>query len=761
MWKVQIGGSIYPTYFKNITQELNGDEHAFFDVDNTQRMRDLIATTPDVIITFLGVSVFQGILGSWKYKTDKIECKVYDKVYYLMDKKVITANYDTTAGNTILTAVAGEVDGVAAGDCPADNISTRFNKASCYETVKFLADSLNSDYYSSSGTTINIGTRGSAKGRLRAFTEPSKRGVNKYRKRDKVYVRGVDINGNDILGEAGDGTDVQTFTERKASDETTLDNIAAKRLDEINKDSSGVVLEASIMDAFKLYPGDTVTIANPTYSLSGSYRIWRIIKEESTARVEVDYPENLIERILDSQKKLEDLGIYISTPEGILDNPPGAPATPANVIGSNGLAYGIEISWDKNSEADLDAYRILKHTSDDSGSASELTRINSNRFLDRNPAAFDTYYYYWIRAEDRVGNLSPYSTTASGKATQVQTGDLENSLITSLKLASDAVTHAKIDTAAIYGNVVAAKGITTTHITDNAIRTAQISAASIVAGKIAASEVLSIHIKADAITGEKILAGAVTAEKIAASEIKSIHISAYSIISEKISTDEIYGKDIRTASGVGTLAGGPVGVRMYPGGIWAGSGNVPQFWVSSNDGAMYAGGGAVIVDALGITIMGSGYLTIAKEDSTPIGYLNGGIYGERDAMVVQAIGADKDIVLDANGNYLWIRPDINKLQINSSLYPVGTVQLGSTGSEYSEVHSDKVYANNIYGTGHWGDVYFRDLICPICGESFKKGDKLSMYVKATKIDEIVTVPAHQDNCMNLWNQTKRKINGWF
>jgi len=437
-WTVTIGGSIYPIAFDKVEQELNGWEKGYFAVDNSEAMVNLLDSVPTVTIKFLGVTILSGKAGAYQFVTERtIKVQVYDTVYYLMENKVHpdgagatkTVTYSATQCNTILTAVAGDVAGVSAGSCPTDAITVKFNRANTYKIVKFLARSVNKDYYSSGGDTINIGTRGSNKGRLEILGNPSRRKVSNFKNKTKVIVRGTDVNGADIEGSAGAGTDVKVYTEKKANDITTLNNIAQSYLDELNASSNGVKLQSPIESSFGLNPGDTVTVNRKGYNLSGSYKIWRITKYSTYSDIEIDRAEAVLEKYLDEQKSMEDFGIFTST-EAILDNPVGNPADISGVAVANNIDT-LKVTWTRCSDADFDKYIVFRKTS--AGATSEVARVGSNVYVDED-VAYGTTYYYRVKAVDRVGNESSnYSNEDNGTPDKIATGDISDGAVTAVK----------------------------------------------------------------------------------------------------------------------------------------------------------------------------------------------------------------------------------------------------------------------------------------------------------------------------------------
>jgi len=148
---------------------------------------------------------------------------------------------------------------------------------------------------------------------LSAISYPS-RGIDRSKRRDKVIIRGVDVDGNEIEGSAGTGVNVAVFTEKKASTEDTLDALARRRLADLNKESSGVKLPVKITDAYNLHPGYFVNLNKPSLALDGPYRIWRTVKKIELCETEIDRQEALTERYLERTKQYEELGIYVLQP---------------------------------------------------------------------------------------------------------------------------------------------------------------------------------------------------------------------------------------------------------------------------------------------------------------------------------------------------------------------------------------------------------------------------------------------------------------
>lgn len=106
-------------------------------------------------------------------------------------------------------------------------------------------------------------------------------------------------------------------------------------------------------------------------------------------------------------------------------NKSGAPATPTGLAATSTLE-SITLDWNDNTEDDLAYYEVYRHTSNSSGSATKLANTLSSRFVDTLPSGTTTYYY-WIKAVNRTGNASSFSTGASAAATG-QSGGGTNTL---------------------------------------------------------------------------------------------------------------------------------------------------------------------------------------------------------------------------------------------------------------------------------------------------------------------------------------------
>lgn len=298
---------------ESILQELNGHEEAIIKLFNNPTNRQIVSSNRDVRISFRGEQIFKGMLYAVEYSQNWLTCKLYNKCFEIMKSKLTTHDYSAgKQANLILQDICADA-GVSA-DCSITTIVyVVFDHATCFDAAVWLAKSLNKDYWATN-TTFHIGTRDETnRGEVTAISV-SRRGIDRSKKRDKVIVRGKKADGTEITAEAGTGTNVAFFIETKPTDQATLNTIAQQKLNELNKDSSGVSLTVDIATCYKWQPGNLVTVNMPALALSGQYKIWKITKRRAICSVEIDRPEEILEKYIQATKNYEDLGIYVVSP---------------------------------------------------------------------------------------------------------------------------------------------------------------------------------------------------------------------------------------------------------------------------------------------------------------------------------------------------------------------------------------------------------------------------------------------------------------
>lgn len=329
----------------SIEENLNGHIEAVIVFPNTATYRTYVESDHVVEIFYNTSSEFKGVMKAPEFQRDKILCKCYQTAEEIGQRKEYSGLHQDppVAPNTVFAAICTAA-GIIAGVCPTTpNISVRFKRAYCYDSARYVAWVLGKDLYSdfdgSGNPRYNIGTAGtggpSGRGYLHISVAP-KRGKDRGKKRDKVYLRGLDVSGNEIEGSAGTGADVWTGTDRTTSDITTLNALAAKKLAELNTDSSGCAITCPLesptdatpayVQAFDLHAGDYVIVNSEELSYTASVvRVAKVTKTSVEVIVEVEKAEKLIDDYLEENAAWESLGIFPPSTEVEPDIDPVVP----------------------------------------------------------------------------------------------------------------------------------------------------------------------------------------------------------------------------------------------------------------------------------------------------------------------------------------------------------------------------------------------------------------------------------------------------
>ncbi|NJA56750.1 hypothetical protein [Streptomyces sp. NEAU-H3] len=208
-------------------------------------------------------------------------------------------------------------------------------------------------------------------------------------------------------------------------------------------------------------------------------------------------------------------------------NGPPPPQPTAPILGP--VLGGVTASWDgqftDGATLPLDWARLEVHASPDSG----FTPLP------------DTL----ISTIETAQGATVVPAGPAGPAAVVAT-DILDGIVTTVKLADDAVTKAKVATGAIGTTEITDGAITTPKVVTGAIQADQIAASAVSAGKIAAGAVTTEKLDALAVTADKIAANTITAGKIAAGAVDATALKADAITGKTITGGTITGSTLQT-----------------------------------------------------------------------------------------------------------------------------------------------------------------------------------------------------------------------
>jgi hypothetical protein len=287
-----------------IVEELNGHEEATFYLPNTAANRAIVASTQIVKISYDEAQMFFGALFGVEYSSKELKCIVYNGVYEIMKRRVISETYEATPADDIMDDIATAASLInPVGSCPSTALDMEFDQTLCLDAMLEVAKACNCDYWTVDGATLYLGTRGSVKGFDASKAKVMNRGIDRSKNRDKVHVRGFNSDGDQLMGVAGTGDNVAVFWNNYATTEETLDYLAAKLLEDMNQDDSSIKLICPISEADYLFPGDTISVTKAELNLSGSYRISRIVKSRSKCEIDLNRMMRTTENILEELAK--------------------------------------------------------------------------------------------------------------------------------------------------------------------------------------------------------------------------------------------------------------------------------------------------------------------------------------------------------------------------------------------------------------------------------------------------------------------------
>ena len=230
--------------------------------------------------------------------------------------------------------------------------------------------------------------------------------------------------------------------------------------------------------------------------------------------------------------------------------PPPQPSAPivASVLG------GVTVSWDglfaDGSPLPLDWARVEVHASI-LASYSPIPATLQGTIETAQGATVvvpcDTDVYVRLVARTTSGTASTPSVILGPYGpTPVVADDILDGIVTTVKLADDAVTQAKVAVGAIGSTEISDNAVTTPKIVAGAVQTAQLDALAVNASKIAAGAVTTAKLDTLAVTADKIAANAIVVGKIAAGAVDATAIAADAITGKTITGGTITGALIQT-----------------------------------------------------------------------------------------------------------------------------------------------------------------------------------------------------------------------
>lgn len=113
-----------------------------------------------------------------------------------------------------------------------------------------------------------------------------------------------------------------------------------------------------------------------------------------------------------------------------------APSVPTSVA-ATATSIGIAITWTKPTAPDLVAVEVWENTSSSTSGRYFVGETSGERYV-RSGLGGNVTRHYWVRARDRSGNTSAFSSSVSATTTQIVTGDVTQYATFGLRMA-DAV----------------------------------------------------------------------------------------------------------------------------------------------------------------------------------------------------------------------------------------------------------------------------------------------------------------------------------
>jgi hypothetical protein len=215
-----------------------------------------------------------------------------------------------------------------------------------------------------------------------------------------------------------------------------------------------------------------------------------------------------------------------TTAVNVVNGPP-PPATSAPIVVS--VLGGVTVSWDGTFAGGaimpLDWSRVEVHASPlavyTPTAATLKATVETAQGCTVVIATPDPVYVQLVARSTSGTASDPSATVGPVGPTAVVASDILDGIVTTVKLADDAVTQAKVAVGAIGTTEISDDAITTPKIVAGAVQTAQLDALAVNASKIAAGAVTTAKLDALAVTANELAANAVTASKILAGSVSA------------------------------------------------------------------------------------------------------------------------------------------------------------------------------------------------------------------------------------------------
>lgn len=209
----------------------------------------------------------------------------------------------------------------------------------------------------------------------------------------------------------------------------------------------------------------------------------------------------------------------------------------------------IILTWDNPNYANLAYTEIWRSATNNIGTAVKIGTTTAYQYAD-SVGQTSAFYYYWIRFVSKTNVVGAYnSQTGTGTSTGlVGNVDLSDLIITSQKLASEAVINGKIAPAAVDETKIANAAITSAKIANLAVGNAAIANLAITNGKIADLAVDSAKLADASIINAKIADASISTAKIQDAAITNAKIAVATITTANIQNGAITNAKIQDAA---------------------------------------------------------------------------------------------------------------------------------------------------------------------------------------------------------------------